>query len=248
MTLTLGGNAAALLRAGETTVVIDPWLGERIGPWRRLRPCALRPDAVAAPSALLITHAHPDHLDRATLARIEKDTPAATPGGTPARLLRGLGFSAARPLAEWERWELPEQGLAVTAVPAIHVRWSLGYVVELGGVRIYHAGDANPRTPFAEIGRRCGPLDAALVPVGGSSLAPGPLQRHLTPLLAARATAALNPRLAIPIHWGHVPCVPAAIDRFRGTAAQYAEAMRKVAPAIPVLVPAEGESVVIPGG
>jgi L-ascorbate metabolism protein UlaG (beta-lactamase superfamily) len=114
-------------------------------------------------------------------------------------------------------------------------------VVEIGGRRVYFAGDSGPGTPFAEIGERCGPLDVALMPVGGSTLAVGPLQRHLTPLLAARATAALRPRVVIPMHWGHVPCVPAVIDRFRGTPSPFVEAMREVAPEVRALWPDDGE-------
>jgi L-ascorbate metabolism protein UlaG (beta-lactamase superfamily) len=236
--ITLGGNATVLLEWGDARVVTDPWLSDRVGPWRRLRPARLSLARVRRATLVLISHAHPDHLDPATLARVPPGTPVISPHGGPLQRLRSIGLKAVRPLGLWESCE--DTGLSVTAVPALHTRWSLGYVVALGGQRIYFPGDPNPRTPFAEIGRRCGPLDVALLPVGGSSLARGPLQRHLTPEIAARAAAELAAPLAIPIHWGHFRCVPGFLDRFRGTAEGFAGACSRLAPQIRVLVPEEG--------
>lgn len=243
--IVLGGNAAVLLRCGAVRVATDPWLGEHVGPWRRLRPPAFRSEALADLTACLISHAHPDHLDIPSLGRMPRETPVLCPAGASARRLKAGGFAGRRVLAEWEAWE--GEGLRVVAVPSIHCRGALGYVIELGGRRLYFAGDAGPRTPFAEIRRRCGPLDAALLPVGGSRLAPGPLQRHLTPELAAAAARALEARVTVPIHWGHVRCVPAALDRFRGTAAAFETVMRRVAPEREVLAPPEGVAVRLPG-
>jgi L-ascorbate metabolism protein UlaG (beta-lactamase superfamily) len=243
VTITLAGNATVLIRCGERAVLADPWLTDRIGPWRRWRPCGLREADLPSLTVLLISHAHVDHLNPGSLRTIPRSTLVLSPGGTPLRKLRALGFTAAAPLCEWEQWE--EEGVVVTAVPSIHTRWSLGFVVELAGRRIYFAGDAGPRTPFAEIARRCGPLGAAILPVGGSSLALGPLQRHLTPEAAVRAAMALRPRLVLPMHWGHVPCVPAFLDRFRGTAAQFTALLAERAPEIQAVCPEDGTATVL---
>ena len=237
-TITLGGNATVLIRHGDTGILTDPWLTDRIGPWRRLRPCGLSASDLPALSAILISHAHLDHLAPRSLALLPIRTPVVTPHGPPLQKLQALGFSATHPLHEWEEWE--SDLFRVMAVPSVHTRWCLGYTVEIAGRRIYFAGDSGPLTPFGEIAARCGPLDAALIPVGGSSLAVGPLQRHLTPDLAARAAAILQPRMAIPMHWGHMPCVPAAIDRFRGTAEQFVRSMERHAPGVTVLWPDGG--------
>jgi L-ascorbate metabolism protein UlaG (beta-lactamase superfamily) len=232
-----------LIRCGEHRIVTDPWLSDRIGPWRRLRAPGFDAAQLTPLDAVLISHAHPDHLDPATLRLLPPDTPVLTPSGPPERRLRGLGMMNRHVLKEWLTWSVG--GLSVTAVPSIHTRGSLGYVVETGGGRVYFAGDAGPRTPFEEIGKRCGPVAVALIPVGGSSLAWGPLQRHLTPALAARAAAAIRPQVVIPIHWGHVPCIPAPLDRFRGTPGRFLEEMRQFAPDIRVLCPEEGEVAVV---
>jgi L-ascorbate metabolism protein UlaG (beta-lactamase superfamily) len=241
--VTLGGNATVLIECGETQIITDPWLGEQVGPWRRWRPAALAPGDLRNVAAVLISHAHADHFHLPSLRAVPRDRPVLTPGGPAARCLERAGFGQVFRLREWERWT--GTGLAVTAVPSVHCRKSLGYVVELAGRRIYFAGDAGPRTPFGTIRKRCGPLDVALLPIGGSSLAVGPFQRHLTPPMAAEAAAALAPRLALPIHWGHVPCVPAALDRFRGNLEAFRAAMERLAPGIPVRFPEDGQRVAI---
>ena len=241
--LTLGGNATVLIELGPVTIVTDPWLSDQLGPWKRMRPCALATEQVASARVLLVSHAHPDHLDPRSLAIVPRETTLLAPAGVPARRLAALGFRRLHALVAWERWE--GEGVRIVAVPAVHTRGSLGYVVERGGRTLYFAGDAGPRTPFHEIGKRCGPLEVALLPVGGSSLAIGPLQRHLTPRAAAWAASVLRPRWAVPIHWGHVPCVPRVLDRFRGQPERFAAWLERIAPEVRLLATAEGERVAV---
>jgi L-ascorbate metabolism protein UlaG (beta-lactamase superfamily) len=239
--VTPAGNATILIEGEGARVVTDPWLSDAIGPWRRWLPPGLSTADLSPLTTVLISHAHPDHLDLRTLATVPEGTPALTPGGAPLERLRRLPSLRPREMREWEAWELGS--LRVVAVPSVHTRWCLAYVVELGGRRLYFAGDSGPGTPFAEIARRCGPLDLAILPVGGSTLAPGPFQRHLTPALAAAAAVALSPGAVLPMHWGHVPCIPRVIDRFRGTPLEFEREMRRLAPSIPILNPADGESI-----
>lgn len=221
LTLTLGGNATVLLECGNVRVLTDPWLTDHIGPWKRWKPFAIALERLETLSTILISHAHPDHLSPKSLALLPPTTPVLAPSGGPARRLEPLG-RAVHPLNDWESWE--SNGLQVTGAPSIHCRDCLSFVIEMAGQRIYFGGDCGPRTPFDEIRERLGPFDGAILPVGGSSLAFGLLQRHLTPELAVAATQVLAPRWVVPMHWGHVPCVPAALDYWRGTATAFREA------------------------
>ena len=92
----------------------------------------------------------------------------------------------------------------VLAVPARHDgrrvpvgsdRGAIGFVVS-GSASVYFAGDTDL---FAGMRELAG-MDTALLPVWawGPKLGPG----HMDPERAARATALLAPRTAIPIHWG----------------------------------------------
>src|SRR5258706_14390535 len=84
----------------------------------------------------------------------------------------------------------------------------------------------------------------ALLPVGGwgPTLGPG----HMDPCGAARATALLRPRVAVPIHWGTF--FPIGLSRLRGRAlAQpplaFERHVRELAPETPVRVLALGETI-----
>ena len=73
---------------------------------------------------------------------------------------------------------------------------AIGFVIA-GAQRVYFAGDTDV---FSEMRGLCEGLDVALLPVGGwgPRLGPG----HLDPRRAAESLALLEPRIAVPIHWG----------------------------------------------
>ncbi|NEC73821.1 MBL fold metallo-hydrolase, partial [Streptomyces rochei] len=73
---------------------------------------------------------------------------------------------------------------------------ALGYVVE-GEARTYFAGDTGL---FDDMEKEVGPVDAALLPVGGWGPYLGP--EHLDAGRAAEALARLAPRTAVPVHYG----------------------------------------------
>jgi L-ascorbate metabolism protein UlaG (beta-lactamase superfamily) len=138
-----------------------------------------------------------------SLRRIRPDAPVLVPRGG-GELLRRNGFTVVHEIEAGETVELA--GLDVTAVPADHPGRrgplpggpradALGYVMA-GSSRVYFAGDTDQYPEMALLG----PLDVALLPVWGwgPSIGPG----HMDPESAARALTLLQPRIAVPIHWG----------------------------------------------
>jgi hypothetical protein len=67
----------------------------------------------------------------------------------------------------------------------------VGYVVEAGGVRIYHTGDTDLIREMAS----AAPIDILILPIGGETV--------MTPEEAADAVMLLRPKIAIPIHYSH---------------------------------------------
>ncbi|MFP3168543.1 MAG: MBL fold metallo-hydrolase [Thermoproteus sp.] len=67
--------------------------------------------------------------------------------------------------------------------------FGVGYVVEAGGVRLYHMGDTDLVREVAEVRD----VDVLLAPVGGGSV--------MTPEEAADAVMLLRPKIAVPIHY-----------------------------------------------
>jgi L-ascorbate metabolism protein UlaG (beta-lactamase superfamily) len=245
--LTWIGHATALLELGSTRLLTDPVLRRRV---LHLRRHGADPDPQHTwdLDAILISHPHLDHLDVASLRMLDPAVPVIVPAGTGA-LVRGLGF---RSVTEVRAGDRVRVGAAeVVAVPAAHggnrTPWArgprgeaLGFVVE-AGVRVYFAGDTDLYDDMA--GLR--PLDVALIPVWGwgPSLGPG----HLDPPRAADAVGLLQPRMAIPIHWGtFFPQVLHRMARHRGRLHdpphEFAEAVRQVAPEVDVRILEPGDS------
>ena len=222
LSLTFAGHATVLLAMDGVRLLTDPLLRRRIGVLIRRSP--IPPLAVRRGlDAVLISHAHLDHLDVPSLRLIDRGTPIIVPRGL-GRLLRRLGFV---PL-EMEVGDEVEIGpsrargasdrgrVSVKAVPADHAgtRYplgsesaALGYVVS-GGLSAYFAGD----TGLYEGMRDLGPLDVAVLPVGGWG--PRLPDDHLNPLSAAKALELLRPSACVPVHWGTIypPGLPPAFN------------------------------------
>ena len=149
--------------------------------------------------AVLISHAHPDHFDRASLGAIGLDPLVVVP--------RGMGPAAARAGRRTLELTVNDQvdvgPVRITAVPARHGRWlvhgaarPMGYLIK-GSSGVYFAGDT---ALFPGMARLAGRVDVALLPVGRWGPPFGP--DRLTPSSAVDAALLVGARAAVPIHWG----------------------------------------------
>jgi L-ascorbate metabolism protein UlaG (beta-lactamase superfamily) len=191
------GHATVLLELGGARLLTDPVLRSRVLHLRRRVP--LVPESLAGLTATLVSHAHYDHLDLWSLRSLGRDVPVVVPRGA-GRLLRG--FADVRELSVGE--EIAFGAVSVRATPAVHESGrllhraspALGYVIS-GPRRVYFPGDTDLFDGMAALADS---LDVALLPVAGwgSKVGAG----HLDPLRAAQAARLLQPRIAVPIHWG----------------------------------------------
>ncbi|WP_127358202.1 MBL fold metallo-hydrolase [Actinacidiphila soli] len=203
--VTWWGHATVTVRDSGVRVLTDPLFAPRLAHLRR-RGGPVPPMAALAADVVVVSHLHADHLHVGSLARLADGTRVLVPRGAhdavPAlRRLRRLDVVEVGPGDE-----VKAGPLTVRAVPAAHdgrrlpfgPRRSpaLGYVIE-GEARTYFAGDTGLFDAMAEA---VGPVDAALLPVGGW----GPFlgSGHLDAGRAAQALAQLGARAAVPIHYG----------------------------------------------
>ena len=179
-----------LIELDGVRVLTDPVLRGRVAHLRRVPPAGAVPKQL---DAVLVSHAHRDHLDVPSLARLGRDLRIVVPDGA-GRALRRRGFGQVGEVAAGE--EIRVDTVVVRATWANHGAHAVGYV--LGGSRlVYFAGDTDV---FAEMSDLAPGLDLALLPVAGWGRKVGP--GHLDPLRAAQALRLLRPRVAVPIHWG----------------------------------------------
>lgn len=199
--VTYVGHATTRIEIDGTRLLTDPLLRPRIGHIRRIAPPP-SPTTGDGLAAVLISHAHHDHLDLASLRRLPAGVPVIAPPVC-ADLVRRWTRHEVVEAVPGERLEVGELGVRVIAVEHDGRRFSVGpdapavgYVVE-GSSRVAFFGDTDLFDGMRDL---AGELDVALVPVWGWGPKVGP--GHLDPERAARAVALLRPRIAVPIHWG----------------------------------------------
>jgi L-ascorbate metabolism protein UlaG (beta-lactamase superfamily) len=174
------GQAGFAIKTGGTIAYIDPYLSDSVagvgGPSRAV-PIAIAPREVTHADVLLCTHEHIDHTDVDTLVPLAAASPNAPIFVSPQAhtILRDAGIAE-------DRLVLPRLGeshqigdMRITATPAAHYdyevdaeghsRW-MGFVVEAGGVTLYHSGDT---ILFPELLAALEPyrIDLALLPING---------------------------------------------------------------------------------
>ena len=237
--VTYVGHATALVELDGTRVLTDPMLRERIAYILRIAPLP-PPDTVENLDAVLLSHAHHDHLDVPSLRRIPLDVPIIAPPRAAPLLRRRSGHE----VIEIEAGESVRVGnLDVLAIPAKHEGRRLptdprlptvGFVI---GSRVAFYGDTDVFDDMADL---AGTLDVALLPVWGWGPRVGP--GHMNPSRAARAAALIRPRIAVPIHWGTLmrPGVWWRHDTALPTR-QFSELVAQQAPDVTVRVLAPGE-------
>jgi L-ascorbate metabolism protein UlaG (beta-lactamase superfamily) len=157
---------------------------------------------------LFITHAHGDHLSASDIQKVIK--PETLVVGPPDCIARApVDDSKKMAVAPGETHTI--EGIEVEVVPAYNVdkpfhprsnNW-VGYIINVGGRRVYHAGDTD-RIPEMKNMR----TDVALLPIGGTYT-----------MDAQEAAAAINedikPRMAVPMHYGAVVGSDADAQRFK---------------------------------
>jgi len=200
------GHASFLIQGPHGNILVDPNWANWLLVVRRLRHAGLAHHHLPTIDLVLITHAHFDHLNRKSLRQIAANQPIVVPAGV-GDLVHGLGFEKVYEINWWERLRFP--GAAITFVPAKH--WGArkvtdhhrgygGYVIDMGGRTIYHAGDSGYFPGFREIGKKFRP-EIALLPIGAYH---GPKfgENHMTPEQALRAFGDLRSKFLVPMHFG----------------------------------------------
>jgi L-ascorbate metabolism protein UlaG (beta-lactamase superfamily) len=205
------GHSTVVIELDGTRVVTDPLLSRRITHLWRFEPV---PAFEARADVVAVSHVHWDHLHAGSLARLAAGAAIVVPRGS-ERLVSRLGFERVVGVRRGD--VVPFGAIEIEITHADHGSLrrgrtrsdAVGFVFR-GTRHVYFAGDTDV---FDEMSELAGTLDAALLPVAGwgHSLPPG----HLDVAKAVRVLELMQPRIAVPIHWGTL--APFGVRRLGGS-------------------------------
>ncbi len=212
--VTFIGHASFFLQIGGKNIVIDPNFARWIFVLKRLRRPGLRLRDLPPIDAVLVTHAHFDHLHRPSLRTIANLTrrksgkqPIVVVPTNLHDLVGDLGFSRVVELQWWQTFQLgnveiihtPSRHWGARVVRDVHRGYG-GYVLRTGRHSVYHAGDTAYFEGFKEIGEHLSP-ELALLPIGAYH--PASFRNvHTSPEDAIQAFVDLHARWLVPMHFG----------------------------------------------
>jgi L-ascorbate metabolism protein UlaG (beta-lactamase superfamily) len=238
------GHSTHLLSFAGMRLLTDPWFNDpAFGALTHELPPAVVPLEVGRLDVILITHDHADHADMRAMDQMDKRASVIVATSELAARVRNLGYREVTVLVPWEERKLG--AVTITAVPALHDIYEIGFVVQGAGTTMYFAGDSRLHPALPAIAERFAP-DVSILSCDGTRLAGAPLQ-VMTPEDAVTAARTLKSKLVLPSHAEAVFSDPVAAHLLASTVARarfvFGERMARELPDVRCVVPQPGELV-----
>ena len=218
-TVTWVGHATVAVHEDRDVFLTDPHFTKRALYPSRVVPPGLPVEAVPDDAFAVVSHNHYDHLDAGTVDKL----PATIRWFVPLGLATWFEKRGRKRVVELDWWESAVHGRwTITCLPAQH--WSrrieqglnttlwCSWLLESGEHRYFFAGDTGYFHGFAEFGRRYGPIDVAILPIGAYEPRWFMRYQHMNPEEAYRAFRELRARYLVPIHWGTFDLTDESLD------------------------------------
>ncbi len=206
MKITWLGHSAFMIE-GTKKVLVDPFItGNDKAP---VKPDDLDCDIIA------VTHGHGDHLGDAIFISKRKDVPVLAI----YEIAEYINSKGAKAVGMNFSGTYDYEGAKITMVPAMHSSGitetgfshsgglPAGFIIEMDGKVVYHAGDTGLFGDMKIIGEIYKP-DVALLPIGGLFT--------MDTRLAAIAAKWIKPKVVIPMHYNTWPPINANPELMRG--------------------------------
>ena len=216
------GHSTVLIQIGNTTILTDPVMFDRIGLYvlgytiglQRYTKPAIPVEQLPKIDVVLLSHAHIDHMDFETLNWLTNRSPnqiSCITAKNTADIINDLKWKTLTEL-DWNE-SISINGVNIIGREVLHNGWRLpgekcrrdgykrtgrsynGYVIELDGLRIAFGGDTAYTKSFTEFGN----TDVSIMPIGAYQ---GYSDNHCTPEEALQMTKMMKSPVILPIHFG----------------------------------------------
>ena len=203
-------HAGVLVKDIDNYLLVDPVFSDIYWFIEDFSPLTFNPQQIPLPDHVLITHGHYDHLDKPSLASLEKNAHVISPLGYD-NVFKDLGMTN-RTQLDW--YDIYRDGdRSITFLPSNH--WTMrnpvrgpnrslwgGYVIEtVAGYTIYVMGDSGYFDGFEEIGRNFD-IDLVIMNLGAYEPRWFMASSHMNPQEAVQAFKELNAGKMMIVHWG----------------------------------------------
>ena len=231
--LTIVGHSTLLIQTSGLNILTDPVWSERASPLsfagpKRVNPPGIAFDDLPPIDVVLVSHNHYDHLDLATLKRLQvRHEPLfVTPLGNDT-LIRAAAPEARISVHDWDEAVRIDAGTTVHVEPVHH--WSArgtrdrrmalwcGFVIENSAGKIFFAGDTgfDDGAPYRRVAGRHGALRLAILPIGAYEPRWFMESQHQDPDEAVRGMLLSGASFAVGCHWGTFHLTNEPIDEPR---------------------------------
>ena len=215
LTFTWFGHSSFMLQMGDRNILADPVLGKYSSPVtftgvKRYSECPVTADTLPPIDVLFISHDHYDHLDYATLKKLDAKTGHyIVPLGVDV-ILESYGISSDKitALYWWESTDI--DGINYTLTPAQHFTGRnplKGNRTLWGGLfmkddvhTVYYTGDGGYYDVFSQVYDRLGASDLIIAEDGQYDAAWSSI--HMMPEETVQAAMDAHSTWLIPVHWG----------------------------------------------
>jgi L-ascorbate metabolism protein UlaG (beta-lactamase superfamily) len=209
------GHSSYFMQVDGKRMLVDPVFSGNASPFKFTTKSypgsdVYTPDDIPEIDYLFISHDHWDHLDHATILKLKPKIRKIITGlGTGAHL-EHWGFEKNIIIEkDWYEEIVLDQGFVVNTAPARHFSgrafkreqslW-MSFVLQTPTMKIYIGGDSGYDTHFAEIGKRFGPFDLAILECGQYNKSWKYI--HMMPEELLQAGQDLKAKAILPVHWG----------------------------------------------
>jgi N-acyl-phosphatidylethanolamine-hydrolysing phospholipase D len=208
-TATWVGHATFAVHDRDDVFLTDPHFGKRALIPARVVPPGIPLESVPPDAFAVISHNHYDHLDEFTVETL----PASVGWYVPLGMAEWFLARGREDVTELDWWESAQRGRwTITCLPLQH--WSrrgLGdtneslwcaWLLDSQDYTYFFAGDTGYFHGFEEYGRRYGPIDVAMLPIGAYEPRWIMRYQHMNPAEAVQAFHDLRAHTMLPMHWG----------------------------------------------
>jgi len=210
VSITFLRHAGVLIKDVDKYIMVDPIFSDIAWVIEDFSPFTFNPRQIPQPDHVLITHGHYDHLDKSSLATLEKNTHVISPLGHNG-VFKDLDMKNRTRLDWYDTYHDGDR--SITFLPSNH--WTMrnplrgpnrslwgGYLIQTAaGKTIYLMGDSAYFDGFEEIGRDFD-IDLAVINLGAYEPRWFMASSHLNPKEAVQSLKELNAAKLMIVHWG----------------------------------------------